>query len=316
MSRGGASIATESSTNDDEGDNDEADELAALKAKEEEEAKRLLCKYKMDQQHLLDMRSTFLSEVLASRGIPIGPTMVDVSTPEGKKPPMETDWDCCLSTEDDPKSCLYSFDAEPNTKVISPFGTTQTISLSALNRLRRTDPTKVEPMWHSQYSILHSWFSESSPYSLLQHVDLRGYLVSTLLLDLGGGLMLRTLLVLGVFLLGVLMLPVGEYVVGRLLVSRGLWVRWASWSRFVHAALPMRLILGQMLYRTLAGGFMSLEGAVRETVVELECRILEECVPLTVGDGDGDGDGDGVGDSDGVDGVDSDDGYDDSSDWD
>jgi len=266
-------------------DEEEGDELAALKAKEEEDARRLVCRYKMEQQHLLDMRSTFLSEALASRGIPIGPTMVDVSTPEGKKPPQETDWDCCLSTEEDPKSCLYSFDAEPNTKVISPIGTTQHISLSALNRLRRTDPSKVEPMWHSQYSILHSWFSESSPYSLLQHVDLRGYLVSSLLLDLGSGMLLRSLLAVSVLLSLVFLLPVGEYVVGRLLVSRGLWIRWASWSRFVHAALPMRLILGQMLWRTLAGGFCKLEGAVRDTVVEMECRLLEERVPLTVGYG-------------------------------
>lgn len=266
-------------------DEEEGDELAALKAKEEEDARRLVCRYKMEQQHLLDMRSTFLSEALALRGIPIGPTMVDVSTPEGKKPPQETDWDCCLSTEEDPKSCLYSFDAEPNTKVISPIGTTQHISLSALNRLRRTDPSKVEPMWHSQYSILHSWFSESSPYSLLQHVDLRGYLVSSLLLDLGSGMLLRSLLAVSVLFSVVFLLPVGEYVVGRLLVSRGLWIRWASWSRFVHAALPMRLILGQMLWRTLAGGFCKLEGAVRDTVVEWECRLLEERVPLTVGYG-------------------------------
>ena len=119
-------------------------------------------------------------------------------------------------------------------------------------------------------------------------------------------MMLRSLLVLGMTLLGILLLPIGEYIVGRVLVSRGLWVRWASWSRFVHAALPMRLILGQMLYRSLAGGFMKLEGAVRDSVVELECRILEECVPLTLGCGVDYEDG-GVGDEE-YDGG--------SSDWD
>jgi hypothetical protein len=59
--------------------------------------------YKLQQQHLLQLRSTFLSEALAARGIHVGPTMVDVSTPEGSKPPQEVDWDCCLSTVDDPK---------------------------------------------------------------------------------------------------------------------------------------------------------------------------------------------------------------------
>ena len=60
-------------------------------------------KYKLQQQHLLQLRSTYLSEALALRGINVGPTMMDVATPEGNKPPQVVDWDCCLSTVDDPK---------------------------------------------------------------------------------------------------------------------------------------------------------------------------------------------------------------------
>ena len=60
-------------------------------------------KYKLQQQHLLQLRSTYLSEALALRGIHVGPTMMDVATPEGNKPPQVVDWDCCLSTVDDPK---------------------------------------------------------------------------------------------------------------------------------------------------------------------------------------------------------------------
>lgn len=62
-------------------------------------------KWRIQQQQLLQLRSTFLSETLAARGIPLT-TMVDVSTLDGAKPPEEVDWDCAMSTERDPKVCL------------------------------------------------------------------------------------------------------------------------------------------------------------------------------------------------------------------
>jgi len=241
-------------------------------------------KYKLSQQHLLQLRSTFLSEALASRGIRVGPTLLDVSTPEGNKPPQPTDWDCTISTSQNPKSCLYSFDAEPNTKVICPINTDQYISLTALNRLRRTDPTKVEPMWHSQYAILKSWFSDDhqSEFSLLQFVGWKGFLVTTLLLDLGNGMALRMLLALGVFSTFVAFLPVLELVGSRFLTSSVLWMKWQSWGKFVHAALPLKILIGQMTWKFLAGSFMKLETLVRDYIVELECAILEDCIPVTI----------------------------------
>lgn len=51
-----------------------------------------------------------ISEASAQRGIPIS-TLVEVSTADGDKPSEATDWDCALSTVEDPKTCLYSFDA-------------------------------------------------------------------------------------------------------------------------------------------------------------------------------------------------------------
>ena len=75
------------------------DEDVQIRKKEREELKR----YKLQQQHLMQLRSTFLSEALALRGIHVGPTMVDVVTPEGAKPPQACDWDCCMSTYEDPK---------------------------------------------------------------------------------------------------------------------------------------------------------------------------------------------------------------------
>lgn len=238
-------------------------------------------KYRLEQQHLLQLRSTFLSEALAVRGISVGPTLTDVATPDGSKPPKDVDWDCYISTKDDPKSCLYSFDAEINTKVICPAGTDQYISLKSLNRLRRTDPTKVEPMWHSQYAILRSWFSDESPYSLLQFVGWKGFIVSSLMLDLGGGMFLRgvlTLMVLSVFLL---LMPLIEVVSSRVLTSSFLWAKWFSWGRFLHAALPLKILIGQMVWKFSAAAFGKLEGLVRDYVIELECNILEESTPVT-----------------------------------
>jgi hypothetical protein len=240
-------------------------------------------KYKLDQQHLLQLRSTYLSEALAARGIHVGPTLTDVSTPEGSKPSQPTDWDCCLSTEEDPKSCLYSFDAEPNTKVICPIGTTQYISLTALNRLRRTDPTKVEPMWHSQYAILKSWFSDESEFSLMQYVGWKGYIISSLLLDCGNGMLLRGILASVVLATILFCMPLIEAVVSRLLTSSTLWMKWMSWGRFLHAALPLKILIGQMAWKGIAGSFGKLESFVRDYIVELECDILEESIPVTVG---------------------------------
>lgn len=265
--RGGASVATATTTN------------AATNNS------NALRQYRMQQSHLLQLRSTFLSEALSQRGISIGPTLQEVATKEGAKPPQQTDWDCCLSTLKNPKSCLYSFDAEPDTKVICPSGTEQYISLKALNRLRRTDPSKVEPMWHSQFAILNSWFGNSE-YSLMQFIGLKGFFVSNILLDLGKGMALKTLLGLASLLVFCFILPILEIVMSRFLTCSPLWMKWMAWGRFVHAALPLKILLGQMAWKSLAGSFGRLEGFVRDYIVELECIILEESIPCTVVSGD------------------------------
>ena len=183
------------------------------------------------------------------------------------------------------QSCLYSFDAEPNTKVIAPIDTNQWITLSALNRLRRTDPSKVEPMWHSQYAILSSWFGDDSEFSLLQHVGIKGLFLS-FLLDTGvRGALLKSFLVLGILSLVILFMPIIEYVVTRVLVSGMFWLRWPAWGRFVHAALPLKLLLGQMGWKFIATSFGKLESKVRDYIVDMECAVLEESIPLTVGPG-------------------------------
>lgn len=82
---------------------DEEEEKDVVELDPEEEKKRIaLEKWRMDQQMLMQLRSTFLTEALAKRGIPIV-SITDVSTAEGDKPPEVVDWDCAMSTVDEPK---------------------------------------------------------------------------------------------------------------------------------------------------------------------------------------------------------------------
>jgi hypothetical protein len=81
-------------------DNEEEEEVAL--DPEEEKKRLILQKWTMDQQMLMQLRSTFLSEALAKRGIPMT-TLIDVATSDGDKPPEKVDWDCAMSTLDDPK---------------------------------------------------------------------------------------------------------------------------------------------------------------------------------------------------------------------
>jgi len=276
----------------DDDDDDDDDGATAARNEEDEDRRRKereeaekLARHRAEQQLLYQLRSTYLTEILASRGVPNLPTLASVSTSDGDRPPEKVDWDWALSTEDEPRSCLYSFDAEPYTKVVAPRGTDQWISLSALNRLRRTDATKVEPMWHSRYSILSSWFSEDSEYCMLQHVGIKGFFVSSVLLDGFNGMALRSLLVLTALCALILLLPIIEYVLGRILVSAPFWSQWTTWGRILRAGFPLKLLLGQMAWKGVASCFTRVENAVREYIVDMECDILEECVPVTVGTG-------------------------------
>jgi hypothetical protein len=67
--------------------------------------RQIIRKYRMEQQMLMQLRSTMLSEALAKRGLPMI-TIMDVSTADGDKPPEMADWDCAMSTPDEPKVCI------------------------------------------------------------------------------------------------------------------------------------------------------------------------------------------------------------------
>ena len=137
-------------------------------------------------------------------------------------------------------------------------------------------------MWHNKYAILQSWFGDDSEYSILKHTGVKGFVVSQVL---DKPFVFRVLMVFTVLLLTLINLPMVEYVVNRTLVSATLWEQWPKWARVVHAALPLQLLLAQHAWKQFAKSLGLLESKVREYIVELECAILEERVPLTVGPG-------------------------------
>lgn len=85
-----------------ESDSEEEEEEEVALDPEEEKKRLALQRWTMDQQMLMQLRSTFLSEALAKRGIPMT-TLTDVATSDGDKPPEKVDWDCAMSTLDEPK---------------------------------------------------------------------------------------------------------------------------------------------------------------------------------------------------------------------
>ena len=241
-----------------------------------------LLTYRMQQQVLLQLRATHLSEALVARGVPTIPSLHDIQTPDGQVPPKRIDWDCAVSTEDDPKNCLICYEPEVGAKIICPMGLADSdkwITLRELNRLRRDDPSKVESMWNNQYAILSSWFGTSSRYTLLQHVGVKGVLLNALL----QGNALSTVVGIVLIVCTIICMPIIQYIVGRFLVSGYLWMKWPSWSRFVHVGLPFKLLMIQLLFNQLNKVFGRIIAAVKERLVNLECRILEETIPLTVG---------------------------------
>jgi len=277
--RGGEVMLAEEEGDEEEEDIDDEEENDIRQHPEYQN----LQSYRMKQQVLLQLRATFLSEALAKRGLPI-PSLKDVSTPEGKAPPKKVDWDCAVSTEADPKHCLISYDPEPGSKLVVPMemaSTDKWITLSALNNLRRNDPSKVQPMWNDQYAILSSWFDTDSRYSLLQHVGFKGMLLSAIL----DGNRLPVLVFIALVGAIVQLLPIIEVLVNRFIVSGQLWIRWPVWYRYVHIGLPFKLVILQALFTQASKAFKALVNMIKVKLVDLECQIFEETIPVTIGEG-------------------------------
>jgi hypothetical protein len=232
-------------------------------------------------------------------------------------PKTVVDWECAQSTVEYPKSCLYSLDAEYGQKVICPMvvehhdnnnmdknnnnnnnnnnnavtAATQHsskkkqyewITISALNRLYRIDPNKVESLWYHQYSILNTWFSTRHFYSLYSYMNWYGSIITTALNLQPTWLLSVVILVCGLSTGTLLFFPLLESFITFTVTSSTLWSTWPTWSRFVHAALPLQLLMGQLLMGAVGQLVQMVTTTVRTILIEEECRLLQLCVPLTI----------------------------------
>merc|ERR1712071_621417 len=81
-----------------------------------------------------------------------------------------------------------------------------------------------------------------------------------------------------------------EYLSKRLLVSGFFWSFYGHRSKIAHAAFPLKLLMAQMGWKMVVGKLEALTNWIRNYVVEWECQILEESIPITIGDDDDDDD--------------------------
>ena len=95
------------------GDDSSQDEDEGVEEEDEETRKRRLAlwKYHSDQQVLLQIRGTLLSETLAQRGLPMT-TTADIANPTGGKKPEIVDWECTMTSEDNKKVRWYCMEDE------------------------------------------------------------------------------------------------------------------------------------------------------------------------------------------------------------
>jgi hypothetical protein len=240
--------------------------------------------YRLQQQLYLQTRSLLLREALIHRGF----VELHHYDQTGVTRPKEVDWDCMVSTAEHPKQCIYTFATEVGTKVLCPVDVDvkKYITVASLNQLRRADPTKVNPLWNNQYNVLDGWFGETSKYSVYRHLPPAFALGVSGLLDRPW--LLQTVFGLTVVFGMIFTLPAWRILGPQLLQMPLLWQTWSHWYRFVHAALPLKLIMFQ--YALYYGGeaAKSIYSQIRDYLVEWECRMLEDCLPLTVIEGDDD----------------------------
>lgn len=253
------------------------------------------------QQHLyLTSRSLHLRQALIQhRGLTELALQQPSLTDSQQQPKVPIDWECAISTRTSPKSCLYALDAEVGAKVIAPAlplsstdgeqepeGSYQWITVSALNRLRRTDPSKVDPLWHNQYAILSTWFGNTNNninnnnWSLYSHLPLVPGRVLSAILD--QPIILTVSLIVSTLLSALIFWPILEGLVKWLLTSRLLWMYYSSWSRFVHAALPLKLLVAQMLYKAVWDALATVQAHVQSYLVDWECQLLQDHLPVTL----------------------------------
>lgn len=232
--------------------------------------------YYLKQRLLLQTRSIALRQALIDRGIP-----ELAFSASSRASPREVDWKCAISTREHRIKCEVTLVSDEGTKYVAPRDSDKWVSLSHLNRVRRdSDPTKVDKTWNDQYKILDYWFKASSPLSFQRYLTPRAYVLSRII-DILPGIILTAIVGSVIFTL-----PLWDRLIIRFVTHPVVWKNWKSWYRFLHAGLPLKFFFLQLLFMQLLSGFSALLHVLRSRLVDMECMLLEECVPETLSDAD------------------------------
>ena len=78
--------------------------------------------------------------------------------------------------------------------------------------------------------------------------------------------------------------PVIDFLLQQLLVSHWLWWSWEKSYRYARAALPLKLLIGQMAATALSKACGRLYQRARDYLIEIECQMWEQAIPLTIVD--------------------------------
>lgn len=274
--RGGSAAVMDSEYVEDDSENESDEEDAVEVDEESRKEQETLRNFRLTQNIYLQSRSIVLRSALIERGL----TELALSDTSSKAVAKDSDWDCALATTEHPKSCMISIDAVEGSKVVAPTNSTKWITVSNLNRLRRDEPSKVNLLWNSQYNALQNWFGPGSPYAFSTHMPPLAAMFVSGLLDRPW--LLKSLLLSGIALGFIFTLPWSEFIIGRILLLEALWTNWRHWALFTHAALPLKLFFFQVGFAVVGDWFSRRYNFVRAAMVEWECDLLQDCVPLTI----------------------------------
>ena len=177
-----------------------------------------------------------------------------------------------LSTKDNNLECRIALGRAPiGRKCVSPCGCTgsqQWIQFSELNRLRRKEPTQWVKCQTCQQNFDYSMIST--------HGGVAGNAVSLLLDNVK---VLRiSLASASVILAWATSL---HALAMRFFTSRAFWQQYPSWSKVLNLPLVLKFWGAKLVLQYLWGLYLKAEGALTETLSDLETALIEPRLPVS-----------------------------------
>lgn len=176
-----------------------------------------------------------------------------------------------LSTKDNNLECRIALGRAPiGRKCVSPCGCTgsqQWIQFSELNRLRRKEPTQWVKCQTCQQNFDYSMIST--------HGGVAGNAVSLLLDNVK---VLRISLASASIILA--WATSLHALAMRFFTSRAFWQQYPSWSKVLNLPLVLKFWGAKLVLQYLWGLYLKAEGALTETLSDLETALIEPRLPV------------------------------------